>query len=195
MVRRAFIGVDNGPMLAVWEPAHDAVVPPSGAAFKVPAGAKLHVQIQYKKPWQDEQATKSDRSTVGLYFTDEPLSGREIQGFTIDGPKSESPTTEPVHFSATMPTAGRVLALRPSLDQPYAAMEIHAVVASGRKVPLLKLRAARPEWPRRYWLADPIDLPANTKIEVVATPASNEDGPLTAPVHFPLNVALDVVPQ
>jgi hypothetical protein len=195
MVRRAFIGVDNGPVLAVWEPAHDAVTAPSGTAFKVPAGAKLHVQIQYKKPWQDEQATKSDRSTIGLYFTDEPLSGKEIQAFAVDGPKSESPAAEPIHFSATMPTGGRVLALRPSLDQPYAAMDVQAVLATGRKVPLLKLRAARPEWPRRYWLADPVELPANTKIEVVATPASSEDGPLIAPLHFPLNVNLDVVSQ
>ena len=50
-------------------------------------------------------------------------------------------------------------------------MTVTAIAASGRKVPLIKFRAARPEWPRRYWLADPVELPAGTKIEVVATPA------------------------
>jgi len=94
-----------------------------------------------------------------------------------------------------MTSAGRVLAIRPSLDQPYASMEITAVAASGRKVPLLKLRQERPEWPRRYWLADPGELPARTKIEVTAIPGDPDSGPLMKAVHNPLQVALDIVPQ
>ena len=60
---------------------------PVARAFRIPAGAKLHLQIYYKKTWQDEQQTKSDQSTVGLYFTDEPLSGKDIQSFAVDGPR------------------------------------------------------------------------------------------------------------
>ena len=69
------------------------------------------------------------------------------------------------------------------------------MAASGRRVPLLKLRAARPEWPRRYWLADPVELPAGTKIEVKLTPGDPDSGPLMAPVKSPLQLALDIVPQ
>jgi hypothetical protein len=195
MVRRAVISVENGPVLAVWEPGHDAIAAPGGTAFRLPANARLHLQIHYKKPWQDEQTSKSDRSTVGLYFTDEPLSGREIQAFADDGPRSETAATGPLTFSGRTTAAGRVLAVRPSLDQPYAALEIRAQLPSGRKVPLLKLRAARPEWPRRYWLADPIELPANTTIEIVATPGANDEGPLVAPSHETLKVSFDFVGQ
>src|SRR5436190_4527715 len=55
MVRRATIAIDNGPVLAVWEPASDAIAAPGGTAFKIPAGAQLRVRLHYKKPWQEEQ--------------------------------------------------------------------------------------------------------------------------------------------
>jgi hypothetical protein len=194
MVRRAYIGVDGGPMLAVWEPGDDAVTPPSGAAFKIPAGANLHAKIDYKKSWQDEQKALSDKSVVGLYLTDAPLSGKSIESVTIDGPKNQG-ATGPRTFGGTLNTAGRVVALRPMLDDVYETLEINAVPASGRKVTLLKLRNPRPEWPRRYWLVDPIELPANTKIEVSTTPGDPDVGPLGKQEEFALQIGLDVVPQ
>ena len=89
MVRRATISLENGPVLAVWEPGDEAIAAPSGAAFKIPAGANLHLQVAYKKNYLDEQQTKTDTSTIGLYFTDEPLSGKSIQSFTVDAPSSQ----------------------------------------------------------------------------------------------------------
>jgi hypothetical protein len=194
MVRRATISVENGSVLAVWEPGDEAMPAPGGTAFRVPAGAKLHLQIYYKKNWQEEQEAKSDKSTIGLYFTDEPLSGKDIQSFAVDGPANEADPTERT-FSAVLSGGGRVLALRPQVDQPYASVEVEAVSASGRRVPLLKLRGVRPEWPRRYWLADPVELPAGTKIEVKVTPGDPDSGPLVAAVKSPLQIALDFVPQ
>ena len=84
MVRDAIVTVENGPVLMAWVPGHDAIAAPSGAAFKLPAGAKLRLQIHYKKNWQDEQKAKTDRTTIGLYFTDEPISGRSIDALTVD---------------------------------------------------------------------------------------------------------------
>ena len=83
-VRRAYISVDGGPMLQIWEPGDDVVDPPSGAAFKVPAGAKLKLKVDYKKSWQDEQKAVNDKSVIGLYFTEEPLSGKSIESVAID---------------------------------------------------------------------------------------------------------------
>jgi hypothetical protein len=196
MVRRAYISVEGGPMLEIWEPGHDAVEPPSGAAFKVPAGAKLHLKVDYKKSWQDEQKSLDDKSTVGLYFTDAPLSGKSIQAVDIDGPKSDGTSAMgPVTFDGTLSTAGRLVAVRPLVDDAYSIVEIKAVAASGKKVTLLKLRNPRPEWPRRYWLVDPIELPANTKIEVSTEPGDPDIGPLGKAETFPLQVGLDIAPQ
>ena len=145
MVRRAYVTVEGGPVLAVWEPGDDLTEPPTGAAFKIAPGAKLHLKVDYKKSWQDEQNSLADKTTVGLYFTEEPLSGKSVESVTIDGPKDEA--VGPRTFSGTVKSAGRVVALRPMLDTPYSAVEVTAVTASGRKVALLKLRNPRPEWP------------------------------------------------
>jgi hypothetical protein len=194
MVRRAYISIEGGPILQVWEPGDDVVDPPSGASFKLPAGAKLHLKVDYKKSWQDEQKALADKSIVGLYFTEEPLSGKSIESVTIDGPKGEGDVPAK-SFSGTLKTGGRIVALRPMLDNPYAMVEVTAVAASGRRVPLLKLRNTRPEWPRRYWLVDPIELPANTKIEVTLEPGDPDVGPLGKAEAFALQIGLDVVPQ
>lgn len=193
MVRRAYVTVEGGPLLAMWEPGDDVTDPPSGAAFKIPAGAKLRLKIDYKKSWQDEQNSLSDKTTVGLYFTEEPLSGKSIESVTIDGPKDEA--TGPRTFSGALKGAGRVVALRPMVDVAYATVDITAITGSGRKVTLLKLRNPRPEWPRRYWLVDPIELPADTKIEVTTQPGDPDVGPLGKAESFALQIGLDIVPQ
>jgi len=193
MVRRATISLENGPVLAVWEPGDEAVATQGGTAFKIPAGANLQLHVAYKKNYLDEQQSKSDTSTIGLYFTDEPLSGKSIQSFAIDAPGSQG--ADALTFSGTLATGGRVLALRPQVDQPYLSVSIDAVTSSGRRVPLLKLRGVRPEWPRRYWLTDPVELPAGTKVEVKLVPGDPNSGPLMAAVKSPLQIGLDFVPQ
>jgi hypothetical protein len=188
LVRQATIAIDGGQVLAVWEPGDNPATAPAGTAFKISPGAALRVDMRYKKSWQDEQVAKSDKSAVGLYFTDEPLSGRAIESFLVEPPPGESP---PV-FGASLTTGGRVLAVRPRVDRPYATVEVAAIAPSGRKVPLLKLRSVRPEWPRRYWLFDAIDLPAGSRIEMTTTPGDPDAGPLAPPVSSPLQLALDI---
>lgn len=185
IVRQATISVENGPVLAVWEPMDDANAAPEGAAFKVPAGAKLHVKIRYRKGWQDEQETRTDKSSVGLYFTSAPASGKDLQSLVIDGEKRE----------AKAAVAGKLMAVRAMVDQPYASLEVTAVNAAGQKTPLLKLRGPRPEWPRRYWLASPIDVPAGSTIQVTAVASDTESGPLGPKFESPFQVALEYVPQ
>jgi hypothetical protein len=194
MVREAVISVDNGPVLAAWVPGDDAITAPNDTAFKLPAGAKLRLKIHYRKHYLDEQNAVKDRSTVGLYFTDEPISGREIQALDVVGTVSGE-SIDPQTFSKTLPAAARVLAFRPQLDQAYASVNVHAILPNARKVPLLLLRAARPEWPRRYWLTEPITLPQGTKIEVTTTPMPVNPDEIPTPRRDKLQIAVDYVGQ
>lgn len=187
MVRAATISIDGGPILAYWVPGNDPIAAPDGSAFRIPAAAKLRVEIFYKKSYLDEQTAVSDRSTIGLYFASQ---GREIQTVTLDGPPSEEGDTRTLKRDVTRAT--RVLALRPSLDQAYASIKIDAVAAGGKRIPLLWMKGARSEWRRRYWLVTPIDVPAGSRIEATFTPFS-PNAELPRPVKtYPLNVALDV---
>lgn len=153
IVRDATIAIEGGSVLAVWEPGDPTMLAPRGTAFAMPAGAKLTLRVHYKKSWEDERVAKSDRSRVGLYFTD---AGDPIR--TLAAGES---TTGPVS----------AVAIRPTLDQLYAALEVRAVLPDGSRRTLLKLDRPRPEWPRRYWLEAPIALPAGARIELETTAA------------------------
>ena len=185
IVRQAMISVENGPVLAVWEPMDDPAAASQGTAFKVPAGARLHVKVRYRKSWQDEQETRTDKSTVGLYFTTAPAGGKEIQSLAIDGAKREAKTT----------AAGKLVAVRAMVDQAYSMLEVTAVSASGQKTPLLKLRAPRAEWPRRYWLTTPIDVPAGSTVQVTTVASDGEYGPIGPKFESPFQIALEYIPQ
>lgn len=194
IVRDAIISVENGPILALWEPGGETTAAPSGAAFRLAAGSKIHLQIHYKKHFDQEQSAISDISTIGLYFTDPPPSGRELQSFAIDGPKTAGDAADSVAFGGALANAGRIVALRPMLDRAYASVEIDALTPSGTNVPLLRLHGARPQWFRRYWLQEPVELAAGSKIAVRVTPlADYSDEPMTTR-KFPLQVVLDYVP-
>ena len=183
LVRDAMISIDNGPTLAEWEPGGNTIAAPSGAAFRLPAGSTIHLQIHYKKHYLDEQIAVSDRSTIGLYFTDAPPSGRELQSLALDGLRGR--------FSG----AARIIALRPMLDQPYESVQVAAVTPTGTRVPLLKLHGARPQWFRRYWLQEPVEVPGGTIIEATVTPLPTDPDEPRTPKRFPLQISLDYVPQ
>jgi hypothetical protein len=192
MVRDAVVSLENGPVLATWVPGYDATAAPNGTAFKIPAGAKLHLKIHYKKSWLDEQNAKSDQSTIGLYFTDAPLSGKSIEALEVKGPAAPA-EAGPTAFTGEIKGGARVLALRPSFDQAYESATVEAVLPNGRRVTVMKFRSPQPQWYRRYWLVEPIELPGGTKLEVKATPAVVDEFSTPTQKRYPLQVSLDYV--
>ena len=193
MVRDAIISLENGPVLAAWAPGHQAIGAPNGTAFKLPAGARLSLKVHYKKNWNDEQNVKTDRSTIGLYVTEAPLSGRSIEGMSLA--YGEGNGNGERKFAGTLKSSARIVALRPSFDQPYATVNVDAVAPSGRRVNLMRLRAAQPQWYRRYWLQEPIEVPAGSKLEVTAVPAPPDEFGIPVPKRYPLAVDVDYVAQ
>lgn len=192
MVRDAVISTEDGQVLAVWAPGREVVPAPSGAAFLLAPGVKLNLRIHYKKNWQDEQTDKSDRSTVGLYVTEAPLSGKPITSVAVESPNGDDSQAVRT-FTNTLKRPARVVALRPSVDRPYQSVAIEAHLAGDRRVALLKLRSAQPQWSRRYWLRDPIELPAGATIEVKAVPATPDEFPVLMTKQYPLRVDVDYV--
>ena len=195
IVRDAVISIENGPVLALWEPGSDTTAAPSDAAFRLAPGSKIHLQIHYKKHFDQERNAVSDKSTIGLYFTDPPPSGRELQSFTIDPPKATGDPNGSQTFAGTLPEAARIVALRPVLDGAYESLEVDAIAPLGTRVPLLRLHGPRPQWLRRYWLQEPVQLTSGSKIQVHVTPLSDDSEEPKVTKRFPLQVILDYVPQ
>jgi hypothetical protein len=196
MVRDAIISIDSGPTLALWQPGSDPVAAPSGAAFRVAPGAKLHLQIHYKKHYNQERDALSDKSSIGLYFTDPPPSGRELQSVSTTEKRASGTSGGVQVLEATLPSAGRVYALRSMLDKAYGSVDIVAITPSGKQISLLKLRGPRPQWFRRYWLQEATELAGGSAIEARFTPLADDSDEMKASVgRFPLQVAVDYVPQ
>ena len=116
IVRDAVISIENGPVLALWEPGTDTIAAPDGTAFRLPGGSKIHLQIHYKKHFDQEQNAVSDKSTIGLYFTDPPAAGHELQPLPIE-PGQGRKLANSIH----------VLALRAMFDRGYESVNIDAV--------------------------------------------------------------------
>jgi hypothetical protein len=185
LARDAVVSVEGGPVVAAWQPGGDTIAAPAGAAFKLAAGAKLHLRMHYKKHFDVEQEAVSDRSTIGLYFADAPASGRELQSVTMNGTGA----------ATALPGPARIVAIRAVLDHPYGSLAVDAVSPAGNRVPLLRLNAPRPQWSRRYWLQSPVEMAGGSRIEVSLTPLpSSIDEPKTASTN-PLEIALDYVPE
>jgi len=194
IVRDALISIENGPVLALWQPGDNATPAPNGTGFRLGPGSKIHLQIHYKKHFDQEQSVVSDRSTIGLYFADPPAAGHELQSFTVDPPKAAGNPGEAASFGDALPKAAQIVALRPMLDRAYQSVSIDATTPSGNTVPLLRLRGAQPQWFRRYWLQKPVEVPAGSKVTVRVTPLSDYSDAPKVTRQFPLQVVLDYVP-
>jgi len=199
IVRDALISIENGPLLALWQPGTETMAVPNGAVFRLAPGSKINLLVHYKKHFDQEQNAVSDKSTIGLYFTDPAPPGRELRSFAIDPPKAAGgPTAPPFSlgtFSGALAEPTRIVALRPMLDRAYESLSVDAITPSGTHVPLLRLHGPRPQWLRRYWLQEPVELPSGSEIKVTITPLSDysEEPKVTRPV--PLQMAVEYVPQ
>jgi hypothetical protein len=194
IVRDAVISIENGPVLALWQPGNDTTAAPRGAAFRLEPGSKIHLRIHYKKHFDQEQEAVSDKSTIGLYFTNPPASGHELQSFVIDAPKAGGPG-QPATFTATLAEAVRIVAFRPMLNRAYVSLNVDATTPSGTHLPLLRLRGPRPQWLRRYWLQEAVELARGSQISVTIEPLSDYSDELKVNKPVPLQLALDYVPQ
>ncbi len=188
IVRDAAISIENGPVLALWQAGSEPMAAPTGAAIRLAPGSKMHLLIHYKKHFDQEQSAVSDRSTIGLYFTDPPAAGRELQSFVIGSSGSST-------FSDKLPESARIVALRPMLDRAYESLNVDAITPSGARVPLLRLHGPRPQWLQRYWLQEPVDLVSGSEIKVTLTPLSDYSDEPRVTKQIPLQMALDYIPQ
>jgi len=196
LVRDAIISIENGPTLALWQPGTESFAAPSGAVFRVAPGATLHLQVHYKRHYDQLQDALSDQSRIGLYFADPPASGHELQAIEATVKKAALVSSGVQILRLTLPRSGRVYGLRPLLDKAYDSVDIVAVAPNGTQTPLLKLRGPRPSWFWRYWLQDSIELAGGSTIEARFTPLVDySDEMKVSADRFPLQLAVDYVAQ
>ena len=153
IVRNATVSA-AGQLLALWVPGDHPVPLDPGTAFRLPDGAELTLRLRYRKTWEHERASLSDRSSIGLYFADVPEA--EVRSLPLT--TGSTTITEPM----------RALAIYPHDDAASARVSVMAIRPDGSREEMIAFRP-RPGWARRYWFAQPIALPRGTRVEVRAT--------------------------
>jgi hypothetical protein len=155
-------------VLALWLPGQDAP-PHDGVAFRLPAGAQIGVRIHYKKTWQFEGKAVTDRSTVGVYFSESGgKSGeQELLSLPIDSPAAAGGADQTVRFSRTLTDDAQAVAVSPDNVPGNISLQVEAIKPDGSRVPMIRLNT-RADWDRRYWFEKPMALPRGTRVEVTA---------------------------
>ena len=138
-------------LLGLWVPGDQPVALPSGTGFAVPNDAEIVVTLRLKKTWEHEREAMSDRSTLALYFADPratPVVSRGVGGGVT-----------------SLPAPKRLLAVYPTAAAAGAKIVIEMLPEGGLLQRVLEFRAQR-GWERRYWLEEPIDVPAGAKLQL-----------------------------
>jgi hypothetical protein len=181
--------------LALWVPGEDPVPLDAGTAFRIPASAQIVARVHYKKTWEYERKTMTDRSTLGLYFT--PAPATEVRAITLHATDADARNGQ-VSFSRTLDEEVRILALYLDPALVNAMLTVRAARPDGSGTELIRLRQ-QPDWVRRYWFEHPLALPRGTRIEVSAAfdapllPPGAVPLPATPAAAEPVQVTLDVV--
>jgi hypothetical protein len=150
--------------LAHWVPGHDPAPADEDIGFLLPPNAHLDVRIHYKKTWQYDGKKMSDRSTVGLYFSQK---SHPLMSVAVAAPAGAAPKDQTITFSHPIAEDLEAVALVPEQLPPNIVVTADAVLPNGTRTPLIKLNT-RADWVRRYWFAKPIALPRGSRIDVSA---------------------------
>lgn len=196
---RAADAADDGPgfasefegaePVAVWWPGQQAPRL-DGIGYPLPAGADLVARILYKKTWITEGQAFSDRTRIGLHLADGDVGAI---GHTAVETALE-PAGGELAFRHVFDDAVTLLALLPEVAVGSRELRVEGVLPDGSTRPLLLIRDPDPAWPTRYWLENPLDLPAGGALQVTAKLAPGarpEPVPSLFASEAPLRLLLD----
>jgi hypothetical protein len=193
-VRRAGSqGQGDERLLALWVPGDAPVRLPMGSGWTIAPGSEIRLRITYRKRWDREREVVADRSQVGLYFAD-AAGTQEAGAVTLRASRAaaEASTAADHRASGQFVAAAplHAVAIWPEPALAGAAVRVETVAGDGTRV-LQAAFNARAGWERRYWLAEPLELAAGSRLQVTATwPAST-----TPPVDGTPLLGVDVLPR
>ena len=174
----------------MWWPGQQSALL-DGIGYPLPAGADLVARILYKKTWITEGQAFTDRTRLGLHLADGETG--VIEQTVVDA-TAEPSGREPTIFRHVFDDETTLLALLPEVAVGSRELQVEGVLPDGSIQPLLLIREPDPAWPTRYWLEEPLDLPAGSALQVMATlepGARSETVPSLFASDAPLRLLLD----
>lgn len=166
---------EDAGFLAAYVPGNTHQQYPEGMAKRIPAGSQLVFQLHYTP---NGTATK-DQTALGLQFCEEPPT-RVIRNTGISNHRIKIPagaSSHPEKASMEVPVDVRILSLMPHMHVRGKAFRYDVTLPSGERKRLLDVPNFDFNWQLEYRLAEPLDLPRGSKIELTGWYDNSEDNP------------------
>ncbi len=162
IVRSATIHLDGDEQpVASWIPGQLPEEFPAGRGHTLAAGADITLRVHYKKTWLTEGTVVEDRSVLAIYLQEG------------DAAKSVDTVAVTPGSPHVVEAASELVALLPRIDTEVESVVAELVLPDGSREPILRLYQPDPDWPRKYWLEEPMALPPGSRIEVSVTAADD----------------------
>ncbi len=158
---------------------------PDGLSWSLPAGADVVLDAHFQPSGRPESVS----FRVGLHLTDEPPA-RELAFVRLGAaainilPGTADYT---VRDAFVLPVDVRAVGIVPHAHFVCADVRCEAVTPDGRRVPLVHIPDWDFDWHDLYRYADPVPLPAGTRVEMTMRFDNSADNPRN-PVHPPRRV-------
>jgi len=163
VTRAAFLSVDGaGQYLGGWTPWQSSTELPAGAAFKLPARARIAVDVLYSGTSQPV----TDKPQLALYFAAAPPPSPVITSTVRAMADAQTPARVVAEFKAA--DARALVSLRPDLPSGTRSFEIKLMRPDGSREVLLWVKDAHRLWPTPYVFKKPVLLPAGSVLQAVA---------------------------
>ena len=178
VTRAAFFSIaGTGQYLGGWTPWQSATELPAGAAFKLPAHARIAVDVMYAGASQPV----ADKPQLALYYApDAPPAA--VMTTTVRG---VADAKTPERFVADFKTtdARALISMRPELPAGTRSFEIKLIRPDGSRDVLLWMKDAHQLWPTPYMFKKPVSVPAGSVLQAVAyfdrAPAAGDAPPFS----------------
>jgi hypothetical protein len=184
VVHAAFLTIhETGQWVGSWTPWYGFTKLPAGAAFRLPAGTHLAVEIHY----QHLNQAVVDRGAVGLMFADAGTPTSQVPADIVLEAKGDVPagvTAKRFRAQLVLASDTAVLAMRPEVVPGVTSVEVSARRQDGATDVLLFEKDIPLDWPTPFVVADPVVLRRGTALSVTAYYANTGTAPAPAGVRL-----------
>jgi thiol-disulfide isomerase/thioredoxin len=159
-----------------WAAGATPYVLPPGLAFRLPAGAKIVLQVHYHKDGRIE----ADQSQVGVHFVDKSKVDQDIRVAAVINPFFDlkpGVAHQEVKQSLTLPMDVHAWAVFPHMHMLGREMKLVATLPDGTRKPLIWINDWDFNWQETYRYKEPVALPKGTKVDLVAVFDNSEQNP------------------
>ncbi len=168
-------GRGQGGYLVGVAPGEEGLVLPPGMAKKIPKGASITFQMHYTP----NGVKQKDRSSLGLIFSKEPPK-QLVRTAAISAHELSIPAGDgnyPAKSSATYDKETVILSFMPHMHLRGKDFEYRVQYPDGRTEVVLSVPRYDFAWQMRYVLAEPLRLPAGSKVLCTAHYDNSRNNP------------------